>query len=276
MSVINIQLRFLINCQISQLVENDQQSFFHLCSLFSCVLWISSKRASSTTTLTAFYGFDVKTKHLFPGYTERLLKLLWWEKRTCWPGFKSSLSKLASRFSFPKLPSLGVILGGWCIQSCVCCSQSVLNVKYYWAPFYQMEYSVLLISDRIQFLGAILVSVTCIEGQSLFNDVSSLQFLFSHLCIPSVWIQIPKETHVQGVHLDLAPFMTAKYVWQWELLVELLDWEKARCGSEMVPSTGWEILIAIRKSLLVTPSSALWISRYGSQAFLCHWINGND
>lgn len=224
MSVIDIQLRFLINCQISQLLENDQQSFFHLCSLFSCVLWISSKQASSTTTLTAFYGFYVKTKHCCTGHTERLLKLFWSEKRTCWPGFKSSLSNLASRSStFQSCPRLGVILAGCCVQSCVCCSQTVLNVKYYWAPFYQMECSLLLISDRIQFLGVILVSVSCLEGHSLFNDVSSLLFLFSHWCIPSVWIQIPKETHIQEVHLDLASFMTAKYVWQWELLLEVLD-----------------------------------------------------
>lgn len=56
------------------------------------------------------------------------------------------------------------------------------------------------------------MSVPCLEGHSVFNDVLSLLFLFSHLCIPPVWIQIPRETHIRGAHLDLASFMT--YVWQ--------------------------------------------------------------
>lgn len=153
--------------------------------------------------------------------------------------------------------------------SSLCVLQTALNVKYCWAPFYKMESSVLLVSDRIQFLGATLVSVSRLEGHSLFNDVSSLLFLFSHLCIPSVWIQIPREAHIQGVRLDLCSFMTAKYVWQWGIISGTpgLGEGKVRLWNGFFSSAGWEILTAIRKSLLVTPSTAVWISRCRSQAF---------
>lgn len=81
-----------------------------------------------------------------------------------------------------------------------------------------MEYSVLLISDRIQFLECCWWQCHDLKDRVYLIDVSSLLFLFSHLCIPSVWMQIPMETHMQGVHLDLASFMTAKYVWQWGII----------------------------------------------------------
>lgn len=97
--------------------------FFHLCSLFSWLLWISSKQATSTTTLTPFYGFDVKTKQCCTGHTKRLLKLVWWEKRAHWPGFNSCLSNSASKFNFPKLPSLGWHLG-WLMCPVLCVLQS--------------------------------------------------------------------------------------------------------------------------------------------------------
>lgn len=249
---------------------------FYLCSLFTWVLWISSKQA-----LTPFYGFDVKTKQCCAGHTERLLKLFWWKKRRHWPGFNSSLSNLASRFNFPKLPSLGWHLG-WLVCLVLCVLQSncfkcwILLSKMY--SFYKMEHPILLLSDRIQFLGAMLVSVSCLEGHSLFNDVSSLLLLFSHLCIPSVWVQIPRETHIQGIHLDPASFMTAKYVWKWEIISGTpgLGEGKVWIWNGPFYSTGWKILIAVRKSLLVTLSTAVWISRCRSQAFLCHWINNND
>lgn len=227
--------------------------FFHLCSLFSWILWISSKQASNTTTLTPHHGFDVKTKQYCTGHTDS------WnfsdERRQhigqdSTPPYQMWQAGSASQ----SCPHLGDILGGWCVQSCMCCSRTVLNIKYYWAPFYKMEYSVLLISDRIQFFGTLLVSVSWLEGQSLFNDVSSLLFLFSHLCIPSIWMQIPMETHMQEVHLDLASFMTAKYVWQWGIIGELLDWKEARSGSEMVPS-----VLQVEKFSLQLGSLCWWL-----------------
>lgn len=247
---------------------------FHLCSLFSWVLWISSKQASSTTTLTPSYGFDVKTKQCPTGHTERLLKLFWWENTL--PRIQLLPIKFGKQLPLSKAALTWVT--SWCVQSCVCCSQTVLNVKYYWAPFYRIEFSVLLLSDRIQFLGTMLVSVSCLEGHTLFNDVSFLLFLFSHLCIPSVWIQIPREMHIQGVHLDLASSMRAKYVWQWGVISGTpgLGEGKVRIWNGLFSSIDWEILIAIRSSLLMTPLTVLWISRCRSQAFLWRRINSND
>lgn len=112
---------------------------------------------------------------------------------------------LQARSAFQSCPRFSDILGGWCVSSSsVCCSQTILNVKYCWVPFSifsTMEYYFLLMNDGIQFLGVTFVSVSCLEGHSLFNDVSSLLFLlsrFCHLCIPPVYIRIPRETQIRG------------------------------------------------------------------------------
>lgn len=70
-----------------------------------------------------FMGLIWKQKQCPTGHTERLLKLSWWEKRTHWPRFNSSLSNLTSRFNFPKLPSLEWHLG-WLVCPVLCVLQS--------------------------------------------------------------------------------------------------------------------------------------------------------
>lgn len=114
----------------------------------------------------------------------RFLKLFWWEKRTHWPGFNSSLSNLARRFSFPKLPSLG-----WHLGWLVCPVLYVLQSNCF---KYQILLSTLLQNGVLCFalkwqnsiFGVLLVAVSWLEGQRLFNWCFILIIPFLPLMYP--------------------------------------------------------------------------------------------
>lgn len=85
------------------------------------------------------------------------------ERRVLMLGFNSLLSNLTSKLSFTKLPSL---LGWLVCPSRMNCSQTIVNVKYYWeVPFPKMEYYILLINWPSIFRSDIYVSIMSWRSQ---------------------------------------------------------------------------------------------------------------
>lgn len=103
-----------------------------------------------------FYGFDVQT-----GYYCRSSRTLSCERRA--PFDQDSTPHYHTRqaaSAFQSCLCFSATLGAWCVQSAsVCCSWAILNVKYYWLPFWKMESYFLLINHKNQFLGVTFVSV---------------------------------------------------------------------------------------------------------------------
>lgn len=211
----------------------------------------------STAALVSFSGFDVKTE-----YYCRSSRTSSVERRA--PFDQDSAPYYQTRqaaSAFQSCLCFSATLGAWCVQSAsVCCSWTVLNVKYYWVPFSKMEYYFLLINHKNQFFRVTFVSVLGPEGHSLFNKVSSFLFLSSqcsHLCIPlpPVYIRIPRDTQIKG---SLRPCFILEQKKLMSGNVDVLDRDRARCRSEIGSFffTASEILIQIRKAVHAGDSSS--------------------
>lgn len=134
-SFIDIQLRFLINCQISQLVENDQQSFF-ISAVFSLGSFeLAPNKLRAPQLSHPFMGLMWKQSSAVVSIQRDSWNLPDERREHIGQDSTPAYQTWQAGSTFQSCPHLGDFLGGWCVQSCVCCSRTVLNVKYYWAPF---------------------------------------------------------------------------------------------------------------------------------------------
>lgn len=218
----------------------------------------------STAALVSLNGFDVQT-----GYYCRSSWTSSCERRA--PFDQDSTARYQTQqaaSAFQSCLCFSATLGAWCVQSAsVCCSWTILNVKYYWKMAF-LKNGVLFFAHKSQ--KSICRSNICVSVgpwcRSLFNEVSSSLFLLSqcsHLCIPHapVYIQIRKDSQIKG---SLRPcFILGQKKLSGN--VEVLDRDKTRCRPEIGPFFFLQLqkfsFKLGRLCLQVTPRAAVQVSR---------------